>query len=304
MPKAVDLESIAQELYGLWPQEFIDARTEYATAARKAKDRDLATKITALRRPTFAAWASNLLVRSHPDQVAALLQLGEGLREAHQQLDPDQLRELSRTQHQLVGELARQVRRLTAEAGHPVTEDVQREVEATLHAVLADPQAAQEWASGRLVRGLTPPVGFAAAAVSGAAIRAAPTPGAPERAIATEEGRRPRATERRRDEERRRKLAQALEEARVAEQQAQEREEELRQAEADRGQAEALVQEAGQRTAALARELSAAQEARAAAGRDLETARRQVTEAGRTARKARRDAETARARAERLQSQP
>ncbi|WP_328682859.1 hypothetical protein OG905_38745 [Streptomyces sp. NBC_00322] len=147
-----------------------------AAAARKAGDRELARRVGALRRPTLSAWASNLLVRGQPDAVAGLLRLGESLRAAHLELDPEQLRELSSQQHRLIGALARQARQLAADAGHPVSEEVQREIEVTLHAVLADPQAAQEWASGRLVKPLTPPVGFTAAAVSGAPQRAAPAP--------------------------------------------------------------------------------------------------------------------------------
>ncbi|WP_351233891.1 hypothetical protein [Streptomyces sp. NPDC002133] len=297
----MDLESVAHELYGLWPQDFMDARTEYAAAAGKAKDRALAAQIKALRRPTLAAWASNLLVRAQPDQVARLLKLGEGLREAHEQLDPDQLRELSRQQHQLIGELARQARRLTAEASHPVTETVQREVEATLHAVLADPQAAREWASGRLAKGLTPPVGFTAAAVARAAPEPVPTQQpTPEPAAA--ERPRPSAKEQRREEERRRKLAQARRDAERAEQLAREREEELRQAEAQRDRAEAEMREADQRTVTLAKELTAAQERQAAARGDVEAARRRAAEADRAAGNARRDAKTAQSRAERLQS--
>ncbi|MDQ0938713.1 hypothetical protein [Streptomyces sp. V1I1] len=48
------------------------------------------------------------------------------------------LRELSRQQHALVGALARQARQMAADAGHTVSEDVQHEVESTLHAVLAE----------------------------------------------------------------------------------------------------------------------------------------------------------------------
>ncbi|MGW2561149.1 hypothetical protein ACWCXB_18245 [Streptomyces sp. NPDC001514] len=48
----MDLESIAQELYGLPPEEFIDARARRAAAARRANDRSLTNQITALRRPS------------------------------------------------------------------------------------------------------------------------------------------------------------------------------------------------------------------------------------------------------------
>ncbi|MDQ0938536.1 hypothetical protein [Streptomyces sp. V1I1] len=63
------LQTIADELYGLYPADFIAARNEHAAAARKAGDRKLAGDIQSLRRPTLSAWASNQLVRRQPDQV-------------------------------------------------------------------------------------------------------------------------------------------------------------------------------------------------------------------------------------------
>ncbi|MBA2946135.1 hypothetical protein [Streptomyces himalayensis] len=310
----MDLESIEAELYGLAPEDFIPARDRYAAAARKENNRTLAAKISALRRPTLAAWAGNLLVRAEPEQVAGLLRLGEGLRQAHEQLDGPQLRDLNRQQHSVVGALARQARLLAAEAGHPVGDDMQREIEDTLHAVLADPEAAQQWASGRLTKALHPPVGtqFFAGSESAAAATAPPARGKRPDPEATTARRAPardsavptakEAKERRRQEELRQKRAHARQEAESTEQQALRREDELRHAEARREQAERLLQEADARVAALAEELKAAQERQRTARSDLDAARHQVTEAGRTAQKARRAAQNARTRAERLEA--
>ncbi|WP_185923799.1 hypothetical protein, partial [Streptomyces sp. WAC05374] len=159
----MDLQSVTDELYGLRPDRFTTARNARVAEARKAGDRQLADAVRSLRRPTLAAWASNLLVRERPDEARSLAALGEGLRRAHHELDGERLRELSRQQHVLVTALAREARQLAAQAGQPVGEDVQYEVEATLHAVLADPAAAEEWAAGRLVKPLAAPVGFTAA---------------------------------------------------------------------------------------------------------------------------------------------
>jgi hypothetical protein len=282
----MDLESVADELYGLLPDEFVEARGRHAAAARKAGNRELADRIGALRRPTQSAWTSNLFVRAHPDQVTRMLELGEGLRQAHRELDPEQLRALSRQRHTLVGELARQARQLAADAGHPVGDAAQQEVEATLHAVLADPQAAQEWASGRLVKPLSA-TGFPAIPVTGGA--AAPRPekrGSPAEETAA-------AEDRRREEQRRVALAQARQDSDAAEQEAQERENDL-----DR--AESLVREAEDHADSVAQELNEAQERARAARNALDEARHRATEAGRSARRARRDADTARSRAQRL----
>ncbi|MER6739120.1 hypothetical protein, partial [Streptomyces puniciscabiei] len=156
----MDLDTVADELYGLQPEEFVAARDRRALDARKAGDQALAKEIGALRRPSLAAWAGNLLVRRQPEEVQPLLDLGESLRRAHRELDGPQLRKLVRRQSEVIGALGRQARRLAAEAGRPVGEGVQREVEETLHAVLADPEAAREWAAGRLVKPLSAMFGF------------------------------------------------------------------------------------------------------------------------------------------------
>lgn len=291
----MDLESIADELYGLYPADFTAARNESAAAARKAGDRKLARQIQTLRRPTTSAWASNQLVRRQPDQVQPLTSLGEGLRRAHRDLDGEQLRELSRQQHALVGAVARQARQLAAEAGHPVSAAVQHEIEATLHTVLADPQAAQEWAAGRLTKPLSPPVGFTAATAD-IVPRAAPSPtpsiGRPDTAAdeARNKARR----------EQRAQLTQAKKDAKAAEQHALAREEELAQAEADKEQAEQRLEAAEKETAALDAQLKEAKERQRAARGGVGEARNRAREAETAARRARRHAQDAAEHAEGL----
>jgi hypothetical protein len=158
---AIDEQAVLDELYGLRPEGFTAARTRHATRARQAGDRALAARLTALRRPTSAAWASNQLVRAHPEQVEPILRLGEGLRRAHRELDGGQLRELTQQQRSLVQALSAQARRLAAEAGQPLHEGAVDEVEQTLHAALADPDAARQWAAGRLTRALSASVDLA-----------------------------------------------------------------------------------------------------------------------------------------------
>ncbi|MGW6691714.1 hypothetical protein [Streptomyces sp. NPDC054961] len=148
----MDLESVAAELYGLRPSEFTAARDAHVARARKAGDKPLATAIGALRKPTVAVWAAGLLARRRPKEVHALVQLGEALRTAHRTLDAGQLRKLSHDQHVVIGELARTARTLATEAGQMVSEPLQREVEQILHAVLADPDVAAQWAAGRLAK--------------------------------------------------------------------------------------------------------------------------------------------------------
>ncbi|WP_328359839.1 hypothetical protein OG800_23460 [Streptomyces sp. NBC_00445] len=180
----MDLDAVADELYGLRPEDFTAARAARVAAARTAGDRALAERIGKLRRPSLSAWASNLLVREQPEQIEPLIKLGEALRQAHQDLDGAQLRALSRQQRSLISALSRQAGQLAANAGHPLSEGAQREIDSTLHTVLADPEAAREWATGRLAKPLTATVGFPAAALS-AKPRTAPA-GRPRPAPAAE----------------------------------------------------------------------------------------------------------------------
>ncbi|MFB7357500.1 hypothetical protein [Streptomyces gardneri] len=177
----MDVEEIADELYGLKPGEFTAARDAYVAQARQAKDAAVAKVIAALRRPALAAWAANQLARQQPDETARFLELGETLREAHRTLDGERLRTAARQQHQLVGALARRAAVLAAEAGQPVSDTVLHEIEQTLHAVLARTDVAEQWSKGRLVKVPEAAVDFAAIAPDEVPARPVPAkPSAPK----------------------------------------------------------------------------------------------------------------------------
>jgi hypothetical protein len=150
-----DLARAADELYALPPEDFRAGRDERAAQARASGDKALAREITALRRPVVSAWLVNLLARDEKDQMSELLALGESLRDAQQALDGDRLRELSAQRRDLIGAMVTAVKRRAAEDGRAVSLQVEREVEATLQAALADPEAAAAVSSGRLVSPLT-----------------------------------------------------------------------------------------------------------------------------------------------------
>jgi hypothetical protein len=149
------LDEVAGELYALPPDDFRTARDERAAQARAAGDKALAREITALRRPVVSAWLVNMLAREAPGQMGELLSLGESLRDAQQALDGDRLRELSTQRRELVAAMVNEAKRIAARDGRPVSLQVEREVEATLQAALADPEAAAEVSSGRLASPLT-----------------------------------------------------------------------------------------------------------------------------------------------------
>src|SRR4051794_16281075 len=86
---SVDFDEVADELYGIPPEEFIATRRTREEEARAEGDRVLATSISTLPKPSLAAWAVNVLVRAQRDQIAGLVELGGLLREAQEKLAGD-----------------------------------------------------------------------------------------------------------------------------------------------------------------------------------------------------------------------
>ncbi|SHF79150.1 hypothetical protein [Streptoalloteichus hindustanus] len=154
------VSEIAAELYAVPPPEFVATRDARAGAVEKAGDRVLARAVRRLRRPTLAAWAVNLLVRQERGLLDRLLTVGAELRAAQEQLRGEALRQLNRQRHQVLAALTRRARDLAAEQGHRLGGTAERQVEETLSAALADPEAAAQVCSGRLTSALPAYSGF------------------------------------------------------------------------------------------------------------------------------------------------
>ncbi|MCO1653519.1 hypothetical protein [Pseudonocardia humida] len=275
------LDEVADELYGVRPDEFIPRRDEAVARAREAGDRDLARAIGRLRRPTRAAWLSNLLARERPDQLEGLLGLAEGLADAQRTLDGAALRQLSSQRRKLVGAVAQEASRLARAEHEPVGDGLLRELQEILEAALADPDIADEVRSGRLTRSVSYS-GFGPGARADAAPRPARTRPAPPRREPAEPAPEPEPDEDERERERRERERRAERERReraLAEARAEEETARDRQfaAEGARDDAVAARDDARDRVARLAAELESAREAERAAAdaaRDAETAAR------------------------------
>ncbi|HEY3262756.1 MAG TPA: hypothetical protein VGJ95_21235 [Pseudonocardiaceae bacterium] len=178
----MQLEEVARELYAAPPGEFVAARNEYARQAKAAGDKQLADELRKLRRPTQSAWLVNLLLRQQRELVDELLDVGAEFR--GEPLTRERLQELSTKRRELLQRLQVDAERLSAEAGMQLTADRAREVETTLAAAVADPDAAEQVRRGALVTplsysGLGPELQFVpqprpAAALTGAAENTAP----------------------------------------------------------------------------------------------------------------------------------
>jgi hypothetical protein len=150
----VSLTEIAVELYGLLPAEFVAAR-EARAKELKGVDRELADQVKALRKPSTAAWAVNLLARSQPDLLDQVLSLGVSLRRAQAGLQGTQMRALAKQRRQLIAAVTAQVRVLAEGAGVRLTDAVARQVEDTLSAAMVDEAAAAAVHSGMLTEALS-----------------------------------------------------------------------------------------------------------------------------------------------------
>ena len=296
----VDVAEVADDLYGLPPEEFTAARNERAKAYKSGGDRKLGAQIAALRKPSTAAWVVNQLARHRRAELDQLIEFGATMREAHLDLKAGRLRALSDQRHRVVAALAGAGRALAAEQGHAVSEAVVQEVEQTLEAALADPTAAHAVGSGQLLSALSyAGLGGGGGAVADPALRRrAGGPGAPAVRDRDEagEGEDSDAGERRRRRTRDVAAAQAQAQAADAERQAEEANRQLDQTTEQvtltlrrRDDAQARVQE-------LHDELRVAQEEVATAAGELRNRQRARVEAARQAEMAAREAARARAR--------
>lgn len=179
----MDLDGAAEQLYGLDPDEFMPARTGLVAQARAAKDRPLAAAIGGLRKPTRSAWLVNLLAREAPDRLRDVEELARRLSAAHQGLDVAALRALGAERLQLVERLTAAAVAAGAARGYQATDAVRTEVNQTLTAAVADPDARADVLAGHVVKAhVYSGFGFpmAAGPAPQPADRAAPAPSEPE----------------------------------------------------------------------------------------------------------------------------
>jgi len=146
----VDLDSAAEELYGVPADEFAHHRSQLAAQAKAAGDKALAASIGKLRKPVLAAALVNELVRAEPAELQELVELGEQMRSAHRQLRGPELRTLSEQRQLLLQRLSELVREAAEQDGRTVTEPVLAQVRGTFEAAIADEGAEAAVLSGRL----------------------------------------------------------------------------------------------------------------------------------------------------------
>ncbi|MGO4602847.1 hypothetical protein [Terrabacter sp. 2YAF2] len=149
------LRAAVEQLYAVPPARFTPLRSELVAEAKSAGEKDLASSIGALRKPTVAAWAVNHFVRQHGDEVDELRSFAALLREAQRTLDADQLRLLGRERAKRVDALADRIAEVAAQEGQKLGAGVAQEVRETLTALIADEEAEASVVTGSLVKSLS-----------------------------------------------------------------------------------------------------------------------------------------------------
>jgi hypothetical protein len=147
---AVALDDVVEELYGVAPADFVAQRDAAVKAARADGDKALAKAIAGLRRPSRPAWVLNQLVRAEPGALDELAALGDELREAEREMRGPELRRLSTERNRLLDRLVGGALRAAGVGSGDA--ELQREVQETLTAALAEPAVLDGLRSGALVK--------------------------------------------------------------------------------------------------------------------------------------------------------
>jgi hypothetical protein len=150
-------EQEVDALYGLALEEFTPARNELARKLRSEGERAAADWVSALPKPSAAAWAVNQVMRTQRKDARALLAAGERLRKTHEdaaagKASADDLREAADAERAAVGRLSHAAGGLTNASGRGLSETILERVRQTLHAISADSETRSLAHAGRLSR--------------------------------------------------------------------------------------------------------------------------------------------------------
>jgi hypothetical protein len=145
-------EDPADALYELPLDEFTAARNALVKELKAGGDKEAAAAVQALRKPSVTAWALNQLARRDPEAIDALLDAGAEVRAAHAAAmagDASKLREASRAEQAVIGDLARKAAGLLDGDGTKLDR-----LSETLRAAATDPDAGEVLRAGRLTADL------------------------------------------------------------------------------------------------------------------------------------------------------
>jgi hypothetical protein len=149
----------ADDLYGVPIEQFVPERGALARVLRERGERDEATRVGKLRKPSVAAWAVNQLVRTQRKAVGELFDAGDATQKAQTELlaghgDAGALRDAARRERAAVESLLEAARGLLSASGHDLSATTLERVADTLNAAALDREARDQVSAGRLEREL------------------------------------------------------------------------------------------------------------------------------------------------------
>jgi hypothetical protein len=122
--------------------------------ARNAGDTALAASLKELHKPTVGAWLANLLARERAKDLERLITLGGELRKGRNRSEREVIRSVSKKKQEAVAKLLFEAKSMAKSRGQPVSETAALDLEETLDAAFADPEAAESVRAGRLTAAL------------------------------------------------------------------------------------------------------------------------------------------------------
>jgi hypothetical protein len=153
-PKAVPEDALDRLFHGPL-EEFTSARNELAKSLRSDGEAEAADWVKSLRKPSRGAWLVNRLATLKADEVRRLLEVGDELRAAQEEMlagatDREKLREAARREQEAVDSLLRTADAIGRE--HGVGAQILTRVGETLQAAAGDPELAEAIRRGRVTR--------------------------------------------------------------------------------------------------------------------------------------------------------
>lgn len=156
LPDGVPEEGV-DALYGLPLDEFTPARDALAKELRAAGQREPATWVKALRKPSAAAWLVNQLARTQKSEAKAVLDGSEALRGAQERVlagkgDRQELGAAAEAHAAAMRALLAKAPGLLDRDGHAPSDATLERAAETLRAIPLDEEARAGFALGRLTR--------------------------------------------------------------------------------------------------------------------------------------------------------
>lgn len=151
-PPAAEID----RLYALPLDEFVRERDDLAKRLRGEGERDAASAVKELKKPSVAAWAVNQVRRDRPEDVRRLLDVTEELHRVYAGISAagarERLAEAADMQRDLIRSLVRCASELLEAGGHGASEATLTKVADTLRAAALDEGLRDQVSQGRVVR--------------------------------------------------------------------------------------------------------------------------------------------------------